>query len=120
MKNLMLVSLVLLFLSCNRHDQKIHQKEAVVQKAADSVPVDSDNLVKSEAPDAGTKMDQGYCLSRHNNGMAQSPINILTFNADKYKSRNIPIHFNTQIIAVENLGHTIQVDFTRGSVCNAD
>ena len=108
------------FLSCHQPDQKAHKQEAAVQHSVDSIHLDDDNYVKSEAPDAGTKMDQGYCLSSHNNGMAQSPINILTFDADKYKTRNIHIRFNTQIVAVENLGHTIQVDFKDGSVCKSD
>lgn len=121
MKNLIFVSgLAFLFMSCHQPDQKAQEKEASDQNPTDSIHVVSDNVVKSEAPDAETKMDQGYCLSRHNNGMAQSPINILTFDADKFKSKNIPIRFNTQIIAVENLGHTIQVDFKNGSVCQAD
>jgi carbonic anhydrase len=120
MKNLMVASVAFLFLSCHQTEQKNSEKEATVQKPIDSAQVGGDNFVKSEAPDAGTKMDQGYCLSRHNNGMAQSPINILTFDADKVKSRNVPIRFNTQIVAVENLGHTIQVDFAGGSECQAD
>ena len=121
MKNLILVTgLVFLFLSCHQPGQEGHTMDSVVQKPVDSINADSDNFVKSEAPDAGTKMGQGYCLSRHNNGMSQSPINILSFEADKYKSKNIQLRFNTQIVAVENLGHTIQVDFKDGSLCLAD
>jgi carbonic anhydrase len=120
MKSLIVGLMVFLFLSCHQPEQKNNEKEAAAQKPVDSTHVDGDNFVKSEAPDAGTKMDQGYCLSRHNNGMAQSPINILTFVADKDISRNLPIRFNTQIVAVENLGHTIQVDFKGGSECQAD
>jgi len=121
MKNLLLVlGLACFAVSCHQPDQKTPEKEASAPKPVDSAKADSDNFVKSEAPDAGTKVDQGYCLSRHNNGMAQSPINILTFDTDKDKSRNMHIRFNTQIAEVENLGHTIQVDFKDGSSCQVD
>ena len=117
----MIVSgLALFWFSCHQPEQKADGKKVEVQVPVDSIQAESDNFVKSEAPDTRTKMEQGYCLPRHHNGIAQSPINILTFDADKYKSRNIPVRFNTQIIAVENLGHTIQVDFSDGSVCLAD
>ena len=77
----------------------------------------SGNQVKSEAPDAKTKVEQGYALPRETDEAAQSPINIITSHAGKQKEEEISFSFHTYIKAAENLGHTIQVDFNPGSNC---
>src|SRR5450432_2965202 len=41
------------------------------------------NHVKSESPDAITKFEQGYVLSSANDGVAQSPINIIASGLQK-------------------------------------
>ena len=51
---------------------------------------------------------------------AQSPINILSFNADKNGMHNITFDFKDEINAVENLGHTVQLDFEEGSTITVD
>jgi len=78
------------------------------------------NEVKSEAPDALTKTVQGYALPSMGDGLAQSPINILSSSAEQKNNGKIAIAFNDDINAVENLGHTIQLDFTGESAFTID
>ncbi|HTB25043.1 MAG TPA: carbonic anhydrase family protein [Puia sp.] len=73
------------------------------------------NMIKSEAPDAMTQINQGYALPRYDDGLAQSPINILSDSALKDRNQTFAIKFNTGIILIENLGYTIQLDFKQGS-----
>lgn len=51
---------------------------------------------------------------------AQSPINILSFTDNARDTHNITFHFNDRINAVENLGHTIQLDVQEGSTLEVD
>ena len=106
-------------LSCNSSVQQTPKEDTVVRQKADTVAVTGDNIVKSEAPDAAGKADQGYSLSRHNNGMAQSPINIISSDATDDHGPAFHVKFQTDIVAAENLGHTVQVDFRDGSSCLA-
>jgi carbonic anhydrase len=73
------------------------------------------NQVKSEAPDASTKIEQGYALPKFDDGLAQSPINILTAKIEKEIGHGNDVRLKGEIIAVENLGHTVQLDFSEGS-----
>jgi len=73
------------------------------------------NMVKSEAPDAVTKTTQGYALPKLDDGEVQSPIDIISDSTMKDSGQFISIKFKTGITDVENLGHTIQLDFKEGS-----
>jgi len=48
-------------------------------------------------------------------GLVQSPINIYSFKEHNSEQHKITFHFKDEIKAVENLGHTIQLDFAEGS-----
>jgi carbonic anhydrase len=72
--------------------------------------------VKAESPDALVKYEQGYALPRMNDGIAQSPVNIITSALQTHTKQKSDLKFIGSIIAVENLGHTIQVDFAKGSI----
>jgi carbonic anhydrase len=51
----------------------------------------------------------------------QSPINLLTANIEKgLELHKFVVHFQDEITAVENLGHTIQIDFKQGSTITSD
>lgn len=78
------------------------------------------NLVSSEAPDAVAKVIQGYALPKFDDGMAQSPINIISDSALTDSSQFSSIRFNAGVTAIENLGHTIQLDFKDGSTTATD
>ncbi|MEM7549498.1 MAG: carbonic anhydrase family protein [Bacteroidota bacterium] len=60
-----------------------------------------------------------YCMPDADYRLNQSPVNILT----KYCTsghHEIVLHYKDEIRAVENLGHTIQLDFAQGSTIEVD
>ena len=73
------------------------------------------NMVKAESPDALIKQEQGYALPGTNGGTAQSPINIISSNVQNDPKQHITLKLTGSLIAIENLGHTIQLDFANGS-----
>lgn len=73
------------------------------------------NMIKAESPDAAVHFEQGYALPSMTDGTAQSPVNILSSNVQNEAGHHIDVKFNGAITSVENLGHTIQVDFANGS-----
>jgi carbonic anhydrase len=109
-----------LFMACQ---DKPKQSIETGSKQTDTVRIEikpasasgQSNQVRSEAPDASTKTDQGYALPRFDDGLAQSPINILTFKTEKENKHFIDLRFNDEINEVENLGHTVQLDFIGGN-----
>src|SRR5450755_969785 len=105
--------------SCNTPGQPVIQKDSTKNDTATSALVAGDNEVKSEAPDASTKMEQGYAMPRNNDKLVQSPVNILTDSAINNNTQEIFIKFNNSVAAVENLGHTVQIDFNDGSTALA-
>jgi len=113
--HLIYIFIMVLFLACNHPGGPVNHggKEDSADLQSDSLK--GGNLVKSEAPDAETKTIQGYALPRYDDGMAQSPINIISDSAISDSSQMASIQFNTGVTAVENLGHTIQLDFKEGS-----
>ena len=114
---------LLILASCHNREK---EKEPAVTSGNDSAKVDMhlsvntrSNEVKSEAPDASTKIEQGYALPKFDDGPAQSPINILSSYTEK-DNHKIAIRSNGEINAVENLGHTIQLDFADESTTTVD
>ena len=110
-----LISLGLILNACNPESKDTAPQDSIKTEVIPATPVTADNLVKSEAPDALTKTDQGYALPRKNDGKSQSPVNILSDSTVKDNNQIVDLKFNATITAVENLGHTIQVDFKDGS-----
>jgi carbonic anhydrase len=114
-----LVGLMVFAIACNLPKKNENQNDSTqhvtTQKEADT----GNNLVKSEAPDAVTKITQGYALPRFDDKLEQSPVNILSDSAVPDQGQPITFTFNTGITAVENLGHTIQLDFKEGSITTA-
>ena len=110
---------IILFSACN-NKQKEQQQTSASATASEHPHADSvlkDNEVKSEAPDAGSKTEQGYALPRQGDQMAQSPVNIISDKTEKDPKQQFSFAFHSDCDAVENLGHTIQVDFKKGSTC---
>lgn len=59
---------------------------------------------------------QNYSLPSLDPGLHQSPINIFTNRTKKEMNHDhFVVHFQDKVTAVENLGHTIQLDFNAGS-----
>ncbi len=109
------IVLIMLVLSCHSASQQVLQKDSTKEDTTGLTSITGDNVVKSEAPDAITKTEQGYAMPRYTEGKFQSPVNILTDSAQKDSSPEISIQFHSTVAAVENLGHTVQLDFQEGS-----
>jgi carbonic anhydrase len=89
-------------------------------KQEDEASVDSvANDVNATAPDASEKRQQGYIMPGLDHGFEQSPINIIS-TANETGKHNITLYFKDDINKVENLGHTVQLDFQEGSTITQD
>ena len=66
------------------------------------------------ATEAHHKKEVLYTLPGLKHGLAQSPINILS-DQSEHRKHNITFNFKDEINKVQNLGHTIQLDFEPGS-----
>ncbi len=80
---------------------------------------DTTNLVADTAPDAGAKKAHGYIMPGLDHGFEQSPINIVS-SADGQGKHSITLYFKDEVNRIENLGHTVQLDFSEGSVIVQD
>jgi carbonic anhydrase len=64
-------------------------------------------------------VEQGYLIPGLEHGLIQSPINILSDQTSS-GSHNVTINFSGEINMVENLGHTVQLDFEPGNTITFD
>ena len=110
---------LMLIFSCNTATEPVIQKDSVKTDSVVIAPVTGGNYVKSEAPDATTKTEQGYALPRYNDKLLQSPVNILTDSVVPDNDKAIYVKFDGSVTAIENLGHTVQLDFKEGSTATA-
>ncbi|WP_428356236.1 carbonic anhydrase family protein [Methyloprofundus sp.] len=62
---------------------------------------------------------ESYFIPGLDHGLIQSPINILSAQTDIARAHEITLHFQDKINAVENLGHTVQLDFAQGSTVSS-
>lgn len=77
------------------------------------------NEINATAPDANTKKQQGYALPGLDHGFEQSPINIISSKSKEGKHK-ITLHYKDEINKIENLGHTVQLDFQEGNSISVD
>jgi carbonic anhydrase len=63
---------------------------------------------------------ESYFIPGLDHGLIQSPINILSAQTEFSKEHTITLHFQDKINAIENLGHTVQLDFVQGSTVSSD
>lgn len=69
---------------------------------------------KARDSHTGEKKGDGYIMPGLDHGFEQSPINIISSVNDEGK-HPITMNFTDEINKIENLGHTIQLDFKEGS-----
>jgi carbonic anhydrase len=112
--------LFLLFICCNSEVKESRHVDSNSKPPADTALQMGNNLVRNESPDAEIKQDQGYALPRQATRKAQSPIDLLSFTASKDATTGLNFRFPSVLTLVENLGHTIQLDFKEGSIWTAD
>ena len=101
--------------TCNNPKKNETITDTVQPATVQHEEIPAGNMVKSEAPDAVTKIAQGYALPKFDDGQSQSPIDIISDSTVKDSGQFISIKFKTGVTAIENLGHTIQLDFKEGS-----
>jgi carbonic anhydrase len=77
------------------------------------------NDVNATTPDAETKKQQEYIMPGLDHGFEQSPINIIS-SANESGKHNITLYFKDEVNKIENLGHTVQLDFAEGSTITQD
>lgn len=65
--------------------------------------------------DSAHKKNGLYITPEIDHGLIQSPINIRSFKEETTNTHEITFHYQDKIKAVENLGHTVQLDFEEGS-----
>lgn len=111
----MIVMILCLVSACKDSGKNENGKDTVLRAGQDH-PIDSgNNMVKSEAPDAVSKITQGYALPRFDEKLFQSPINIISDSTLTDTNQPVSMKFGTEITEIENLGHTIQLDFKAGN-----
>ena len=69
----------------------------------------------SHKTDSIKESNGSYILPDLDHGLIQSPINIRSFRELTTNTHEITFHYQDKIKAVENLGHTVQLDFSEGS-----
>jgi len=97
-------TLILLFAACS--------KPAEDKSSTDTTTIA--NEINNTAPDAEVKKQQGYILPGLDHGFEQSPINIIS-SANESGKHQITLFFEDEVNKIENLGHTVQLDFAEGS-----
>jgi len=118
-----LVAALFFLFSCHGTD-RTRQETVHTNTSQDAHhPIDTvsgNNEVKSVAPDAEIKTEQGYAFPRNTVNQAQSPIDIISAKTDKKGSDQISFAFHCDIDTAENLGHTIELEFKEGSKCTVN
>lgn len=66
------------------------------------------------------KPTMGYIMPGLDHGFEQSPINITSSDSSSNNTHKITLYFNDKINKIENLGHTVQLDFKNGSTITYD
>ncbi|MBE0469456.1 MAG: carbonic anhydrase family protein [Methyloprofundus sp.] len=80
-----------------------------------SCALDKQNSIDTQHSVANETPKDLYILPGLDHGLIQSPINIYSFKEHQSNHHKITFHFQDKIKAIENLGHTVQLDFTEGS-----
>lgn len=113
---------LILLLACNGTKSKQPKTETLgtLSEHPHSDSAFSDNEVKNEAPDAVSKTEQGYAYPKNSANHSQSPIDIISEKADKSIKKQISFAFHSEIGVAENLGHTVEVEFSEGSTCTVN
>jgi len=98
------ILVVFLFIGCNNSEVLVrnHQHEQLNDKHA------TEDHHKKEAL---------YSLPGLKHGLLQSPVNILSEHSEEGE-HNVTFNFKDKINKVQNLGHTVQLDFEPGSTVN--
>jgi carbonic anhydrase len=103
---LSIILVVFLFIGCNHNNVLLKSSQ-------------QEQLNDKHETEAHHKKEALYSLPGLKHGLLQSPINILSEQSEKGK-HNITFNFKDKINKVQNLGHTVQLDFEPGSTVHVD
>ncbi len=117
-KNLIVI-VVVFMAGCSEQKTKT-TTTTTTETNADSTVNSSGDVVENTAPGRNTKKQEGYALPGLNHGLCQSPININSQATEAGGKHKITLNYKDEINKVENLGHTVQLDFKEGSTITAD
>lgn len=95
-------------MACNQQEKQ----KGTAQTNTDSIA--AMNEANATVSDTERKKEQAYIMPGLDHGFEQSPINIISTVNDEGK-HNVTMYFNDEINKIENLGHTVQLDFKEGS-----
>ncbi len=90
----------------------------LIATGLNSCKENENNSIPSQEQTQNTEINP-YSAPDLGHGKMQSPINILSNQAEDGK-HNVTFHFNDEINKIENLGHTVQLDFTPGNTITED
>jgi carbonic anhydrase len=110
-----IIIIISLMAACKDSGKNENLKDTVAHSEQNHFTDSGNNIVKSEAPDASAKVAQGYAMPRLDEKLSQSPINILSDSTLTDTNQQVSIKYGTDITEIENLGHTIQLDFKAGN-----
>ncbi len=102
---LILSGLIILLIGCG---QQSNQENSTT----DSTKVE--NEAATSSTDTEVKRQEGYIMPGLDHGFEQSPINIISSTHESGK-HHITLYFKDEVNKIENLGHTVQLDFAEGS-----
>ena len=80
----------------------------------------STSILDSIQTDKAKPLKKGYIMPGLDHGFEQSPININTTDSSSQHTHKITLYFKDDINKIENLGHTVQLDFEEGSTITYD
>lgn len=111
-----LTIIVIAAIGCVDQEKKAGEKVTNQTDTANS----ANHHASSASDHTSGKAGLSYSSPKFDDGMAQSPINILSTNAAQDSKLNVVTDFNDEITSIENLGHTIQLNFAEGSSATID
>ncbi|WP_194776246.1 carbonic anhydrase family protein [Pararhodonellum marinum] len=89
-------------------------------KPASETKIEYKTEGKDSTPDVSEMRNLGSALPGLDHGLCQSPINIQSSQTGQEGRHLISINYKDEINKIENLGHTVQLDFAEGSSITVD
>src|SRR6187431_2974849 len=83
-------------------------------------PIEREPTDRADSTQTLIQPAMGYIMPGLDHGFEQSPININSSDSSSNNTHKITLYFNDKINKIENLGHTVQLDFKDGSTITYD
>ncbi|WP_018344772.1 carbonic anhydrase family protein [Cytophaga aurantiaca] len=93
---------------------------AILLSCKQTDKITSNTSHDSTQTDSSKQHSLGYIMPGLDHGFEQSPININSNDSSSNNTHKITLYFNDKVNKIENLGHTVQLDFQAGSTITYD